>query len=151
MTDLWHPVIGLWLSAFTSASLLPGSSEIVLAYLWFQQHNPWLLWLVATSGNLAGSLLNYWLGTQFHRLSGYSWYPLQQVEELRAQRWMERFGPYTLLLSWLPVVGDPLTLMAGVFRLRLWSFVLLVALAKGGRYAAMLLFADALLLPWVQS
>ncbi len=150
MTELWHPLVGLWLSAFTSASLLPGSSELVLAYLWFQQQNVWLLWLVATTGNLAGSVLNYWLGTQVHRLSGYAWYPVQQVEQLRARAWIERFGPYTLLLSWLPVVGDPLTLMAGVFRLRFLTFVLLVSAAKGGRYAAMLLFADALLLPWIE-
>lgn len=146
--SLWA-FAGLWFSAFTSASLLPGTSEMVLAYLWYQQHSLIVLWCVATSGNVAGSMLNYWLGSQFRRFSNKAWYPSKPLEDDRAKRWMQAYGAYTLLLSWLPVVGDPLTLMAGVFRIPLARFIWLVLIAKGGRYAVVLMFADQLLLPWI--
>jgi membrane protein YqaA with SNARE-associated domain len=139
----------LGFSAFTSASLLPGTSEMVLALLWYQKLNIVLLWCVATAGNVAGSLLNYWLGLQCQRFSSQRWFPIKPAEFNRAQHWMTKFGTPILMFSWLPVVGDPLTLMAGVFRLPLWRFLLLMVLAKGGRYAALLYFADEFLTPWI--
>lgn len=141
--------IGLGLSALTSASLLPGTSEMVLAVLWYQKLNIVLLWCVATAGNVAGSCINYWLGVQCQRFSSHRWFPIKPTEFNRAQAWMSRFGAPLLLFSWLPVVGDPLTLMAGVFRLALWRFLVLMLIAKGGRYAALLLFADTFLTPWI--
>ncbi len=141
--------IGLGFSAFTSASLLPGTSEMVLAVLWYQKLNIVLLWCVATAGNVAGSCINYWLGVQCQRFSSQRWFPIKPAEFNRAQGWMSKFGTPVLLLSWLPVVGDPLTLMAGVFRLALWRFLVLMLIAKGGRYAALLLFADTFLTPWI--
>ena len=137
----------LWLSAFSSASLLPGSSEIVMGGLWYQGFPVLLLWLVATSGNVAGSLLNWWLGSHVLRFQDRRWFPATPAQIEKAQGWMTKFGPYALLLSWLPVVGDPLTLVAGVLRMRLGLFVLLVAVAKGARYAVLLLLADQLLKP----
>lgn len=141
--------IGLGFSAFTSASLLPGTSEMVLAVLWYQKLNIVLLWCVATAGNVAGSCINYWLGVQCQRFSSQRWFPIKPAEFNRAQAWMSKFGTPVLLLSWLPVVGDPLTLMAGVFRLAFWRFLVLMLIAKGGRYAALLLFADTFLTPWI--
>lgn len=141
--------IGLGFSAFTSASLLPGTSEMVLAVLWYQKLNIVLLWCVATAGNVAGSCINYWLGVQCQRFSSQRWFPIKPAEFNRAQGWMSKFGTPVLLLSWLPVVGDPLTLMAGVFRLAFWRFLVLMLIAKGGRYAALLLFADTFLTPWI--
>lgn len=139
----------LAVSALTSASLLPGSSELVLAALWYQKLNVPLLWCVATTGNVAGSCINYWLGLQCQRFSSRRWFPINSAEFERAQGWMNKYGAATLLFSWLPVVGDPLTLMAGVFKMPLWRFVLLVLVAKGARYGALLMFADEFLLPWV--
>lgn len=150
MNESLLELAGLWFSAFTSASLLPGTSEMVLAYLWYQQHSMIALWCVATSGNVAGSVLNYWLGSQFRRFSNRAWYPRTSLEHDKTKQWMQRYGAYTLLLSWLPVVGDPLTLMAGVFRISLSRFIGFVLIAKGGRYAVVLLFADQLLRPWIQ-
>lgn len=141
--------VSLAFSAFTSASLLPGTSEMVLALLWYQKLNIVLLWCVATVGNVAGSALNYWLGLQCQRFSSHRWFPIKPAEFNRAQQLMTKFGTPILMFSWLPVVGDPLTLMAGVFRLPLWRFLLLMVLAKGGRYAALLLFADEFLTPWI--
>jgi membrane protein YqaA with SNARE-associated domain len=137
----------LWLSALSSASLLPGSSEIVMGGLWYQGFSPFLLWLCATSGNVTGSLINWWLGGQVARFSGKRWFPATPEQMQRAELWMRKFGPFALLLSWVPVVGDPLTLVAGMLKMRLALFVLLVFLAKGARYAVLLLLADELLRP----
>ncbi len=138
---------GLFFSAFTSASLLPGSSEIVLGGLWYNGFAPLLLWLVATSGNAAGSSINWWLGTQVIRFSDRKWFPVSKPQLERAQGWMQKYGAWALCLSWLPVVGDPLTLAAGVLRMRFGLFLLIVFLAKGARYGVLLLLADQLLAP----
>jgi membrane protein YqaA with SNARE-associated domain len=137
----------LWLSALSSASLLPGSSEIVMGGLWYQGYPAILLWLCATSGNVVGSLINWWLGGQVARFSGKRWFPATPEQMQRAEVWMKKFGPFALLLSWLPVVGDPLTLVAGVLRMPIAMFIALVAIAKGARYAILLLLADQLLRP----
>jgi membrane protein YqaA with SNARE-associated domain len=65
------------------------------------------------------------------------WFPIKQRALERAEGWYRRFGRWTLLLSWTPVVGDPLTMIAGVLREPLWSFLLIVGIAKTGRYLAL--------------
>lgn len=132
-------------SAFTSASLLPGSSEIVLAALWYQGYDVWFLWLVATLSNGVGSVLNWWLGSQVTRFQHKRWFPASPEQLQRAQQWSYKFGPYAILFSWLPVVGDPLTVVAGILRYPLWQFIPLVLIAKGARYGVLLLAADTLL------
>ena len=96
------------------------------------------LFLVATLANTAGSVLNWWLGREVHRFAGRRWFPVSQEQMARAQGWHERYGRWALLLSWLPVVGDPLTVIAGVLRQPLGTFIPLVLLAKGARYAVLL-------------
>ena len=135
----------LALSAFTSASLLPGSSEVLLAALWYQGYDLWLLWLVATGANCAGSVFNWWLGSQVGRFQHKRWFPASPEQIQRAQQWSHRFGPYAILLSWLPIVGDPLTVVAGILRYPLVQFIVLVFIAKGARYGVLLLAADTLL------
>ncbi|WP_231916699.1 YqaA family protein [Rheinheimera sp. SA_1] len=146
MTDwfIW-PWLLLLVSAFTSATLLPGSSEVVMAGMWWHGFTPVLLWGVATFGNVLGSCVNWWLGSQALRFSDRSWFPVKAPQMARAQQWFGRFGTPALLLSSLPIVGDPLTIVAGVMRMRLPLFVLMVFVAKGGRYAVLLLAADQLL------
>lgn len=95
---------------------------------------PWLLVLVAGVGNVLGSVVNWWLGTRIERFRDRRWFPVSPARLERARGWYLRRGRWTLLLSWLPVVGDPLTLVAGVLRERLPVFLLLVAIAKFGRY-----------------
>lgn len=146
MTDwLFWPWLLLLISAFTSATLLPGSSEVVIAGMWWHGFTPLLLWCVATFGNVLGSCVNWWLGSQALRFSDRKWFPVKPTQMARAEHWFGRFGKPALLLSSLPVVGDPLTIVAGVMRMRLQLFVLLVFIAKGGRYAVLLLAADQLL------
>ena len=138
----WSAYLALALSAFTSASLLPGSSEIVLATLSYKAYPLFALWLVATLANTAGSVLNWWLGGQVHRFADRRWFPASKEQLEKAKQWNDKYGRWSLLMSWLPIVGDPLTVMAGVLKYSLRAFIPLVMLAKGARYAVVLLAAD---------
>lgn len=127
---------GLFLSAFGAATLLPLQSEAVLvALLLGGQYPVWSLLLVASLGNVLGSLANWMLGRGIERWHDRRWFPISAQTLEKAQARYRRFGSWSLLLSWAPVIGDPLTLIAGVMREPLWRFLLLVTLAKVGRYA----------------
>lgn len=127
--------LGLFLSALGAASLLPLQSEGVLVALLLGGAYPaWALVLVASLGNVLGSLLNWWLGRYIEHYHDKPWFPVSPQRLQQAQHWYARYGRWSLLLSWVPVIGDPLTLVAGVMRERLWIFLLIVSLAKTGRY-----------------
>lgn len=127
--------LGLFLSAFGAASLLPLQSEAVLVGLLLGSGQPVaMLVVVASVGNVLGSLLNAALGRGIERFHGQRWFPVSTQRLEQAKQTYRRYGRWSLLLSWVPVIGDPLTLMAGVMREPWWSFLLLVTLAKAGRY-----------------
>lgn len=133
-------LLSLFFVALGAASLLPMASEPVLVgMLLAADINPWLLVAVASLGNTLGSVINYVLGRLVERFRHRSWFPASEAALDRAQGWYHRWGRWSLLLSWAPVIGDPLTVVAGVMREPLWSFVLLVAIAKTGRYVALAL------------
>ncbi len=125
----------LFLSALLAATLIPAQSEAVLAGLILDGQGSFaLLIAVATLGNTLGSVINWWLGRYLEHFQHKPWFPVKPATLERAQQQFQRFGWGSLLLSWLPVVGDPLTLVAGVLRMPLLPFVLIVLVAKGGRY-----------------
>ncbi|QRY81954.1 DedA family protein [Pseudomonas sp. PDNC002] len=129
---------GLFLSAFIAATLLPLQSEAVLVGLLLGGQYPlWTLLLAASLGNVLGSLLNWLLGRGIERWRDRRWFPVSAQALEKAQRHYQRFGCWSLLLSWAPIIGDPLTLIAGVMREPLWRFLALVTLAKVGRYAVL--------------
>ncbi|KAF7787552.1 hypothetical protein PRUB_a4661 [Pseudoalteromonas rubra] len=131
--------LSLFFSALISATLLPASSELLLSGLVVKQQGElFLLWLSATVGNVLGSVINYYLGTIISRVEDKRWFPVSKQAMGKAQRQFEKYGVYSLVFAWLPVVGDPLTLVAGVFRTRFSLFLLLVAVGKGLRYAVVI-------------
>ncbi|EPC00034.1 membrane protein [Litchfieldella anticariensis FP35 = DSM 16096] len=140
-------MLSLFVVALASATLLPGGSEVWLARLWCLGEPAAVLWLVATTGNTVGSLINVWLGRYARRFQDRRWFPASAEGLARAERWYHRFGEWSLLLSWVPVIGDPLTVLAGIFRLPWWKAVLLIALAKGTRYAVVLWLTEVWLVP----
>jgi len=130
--------IGLFLSALVAATLLPMQSEAVLVALLLQgDHTVALLLAVATVGNVLGSVINWVLGRFALRFSHARWFPATDAQLARAQAWYNRYGRWSLLGAWLPVVGDPLTLVAGMMRTPLPLFVVLVTLSKGARYVVL--------------
>ncbi|MEE9100479.1 YqaA family protein [Pseudomonas nitroreducens] len=129
---------GLFLSAFGAATLLPLQSEAVLVGLLLGGQYPlWSLLLAASLGNVLGSLVNWLLGRGIERWHDKRWFPVSRQALEKAQVRYQRFGCWSLLLSWAPLIGDPLTLIAGMMREPLWRFLLLVTLAKVGRYAVL--------------
>jgi membrane protein YqaA with SNARE-associated domain len=129
---------GLFLAAFGAATLLPLQSEAVLVGLLLNgSYLPWLLLLVATLGNVLGSLVNWWLGQRLEHFKDRRWFPVSPRHLDTARRHYQRYGHWSLLLSWLPIIGDPLTLVAGVMGEPLKRFLLIVTLAKGARYAVL--------------
>lgn len=131
---------GLFAAAFLAATVLPAQSELVLGGLLAAGRiEPWLLVAVASLGNTLGSVLNWGLGRGIERLRGSRWLRVPERTYARAERWYRRFGTWSLLLAWAPVVGDALTVVAGALRVPLWLFLALVGAGKTARYAALAL------------
>jgi membrane protein YqaA with SNARE-associated domain len=132
--------LSLFLTALLSATLLPMGSEALLLYDFYEGH-PWIwLLIIASFGNTLGSLINYLIG---HKgviyLTQKRWIKPHQIE--RSHRYFDRYGAYALLLSWVPLIGDPITFIAGTLRYSFWKFILLVAIAKTSRYGVILYLA----------
>ena len=129
----------LFLSAFLAATVLPVSSEAVLAGMIVSgRGDPALLLAVATIGNTLGSVVNWVLGRGIDTLRNKIWFPVTAGRYEQACRTFRRFGKWTLLFAWLPVVGDAFTLAAGAARVNLGVFVALVAIGKAVRYAVII-------------
>lgn len=129
---------GLFLAAFGAATILPFQSEFVLSAMLAGKIAPvWLLFVTASVGNTLGSVVNYWLGLAIDRFEGRWWFPASVQQMARARAWYARWGVWSLLLSWAPF-ADPLTVVAGLLRTPFWLFLLLVAIAKSGRYAVVI-------------
>jgi len=127
--------VGLFVAAFGAATLLPMQSEAVLVgMLLSDQYVASTLLAVATFGNVLGSALNWVLGRSVERFRHKRWFPVSESKLEKAQQSYLRYGRGSLLLSWVPIIGDPLTVVAGVMREPFWSFLLIVTLAKGVRY-----------------
>ncbi len=124
----------LFLSALLSATLLPGGSELLLLYKLGQGATALPLVLSATAGNLIGSLITYAMGRAGNAVLHKRWLGIDEHKIARAEQWFARWGRPSLLLAWLPIVGDPLCLVAGILRASLFWFVVLVAIGKLGRY-----------------
>jgi membrane protein YqaA with SNARE-associated domain len=139
MQALAMPELGLstvFVVSFLSATLLPlGSEAVVFGLL---KLNPDLFWptmAVATAGNTLGGAVSWLMGYGAH--TAVDKVRHGQPTELRALRWLERFGPKACLLSWLPGVGDPLCAVAGWLKFPFWPCVLYMAIGKFARYVTM--------------
>jgi membrane protein YqaA with SNARE-associated domain len=132
------PKFGLstvFIISFVSATLLPLGSEP--AVIGLVKLDPWLFWpavFVATAGNTLGGALTYWMGYGAER--AYEKVALHKPEA-RALQWLRRFGAKGCLLSWLPIVGDPLCAVAGWLRLPFWPCLVYMAIGKFARYVTM--------------
>ena len=135
--------ITLFTVSFLAATLLPLGSEGLLLYDISQNDSLFLLWSVATVGNTLGSMLNYWLGLKgedYLERKGH----LSSEKMAKARSFFAKYGGWSLLLSWAPIIGDPLTFIAGVLRYDFKYFALIVFVAKGLRYAIISFFASNL-------
>lgn len=128
-------VLALFGVSFLAATLLPAQSELGLSGLIYLGDEPIVLLIAAASlGNTLGSVVNWGLGRGAAKFSEATWFPVSGDKLEKATAWYHRYGRWSLLLSWAPIIGDPLTLAAGILKEHFWSFLILVAIAKTGRY-----------------
>jgi membrane protein YqaA with SNARE-associated domain len=125
----------LFLSALISSTLFPGGSEALLLYKLNEGGDAVTLVLIATIGNVLGSLITYGMGRLGNEAVHKKWLRMDEAKVARAEVWFGKYGMPSLLLAWLPVVGDPLCLVAGLLRCGILPFLLLVTIGKAARYA----------------
>ncbi len=138
--------VGLFVSAFLAATIVPFSSEAVLATL--TATGGWdvaTLWLVASFANTLGAAVNWALGRWLVHFQGQKWFPFKERDLEKADKWFQRYGVWSLLLSWVPLIGDPITFAAGFLHVRFSIFIVLVAIAKSARYAVVIVLAQNLI------
>jgi membrane protein YqaA with SNARE-associated domain len=135
----------LAIAAFGAGTMLPLVSEgVLVGFLMQGEQPPWALWTVATIANSLGSAFNWGLGRYCLHWQGRRWFPFTRERLDSAAKLFARYGMPLLLLSWVPIAGDPITFAAGVLKVRFDLFMVLVVIGKGGRYAAILAGVDAL-------
>lgn len=129
-------------SAFLAATILPFYSEILLFALLREGGNSAILVAVATLGNTLGAVVNWIMGRYLLHFQDRKWFYFSKTQIEKSQRWFQRYGVWALLMAWLPIGGDALTLIAGIMRVRLGVFLVLVGLGKGLRYIFVVYLAD---------
>ena len=125
----------LFLAAFLAATVLPAQSEMGLAFLVNQAPEAVILLVaIASAGNILGALVNWYLGRFANHWRDRRWFPISASQLDKATIWYQRYGKYSLLASWVPIIGDPITLAAGLLRTPFVPFLILVSIAKTARY-----------------
>ena len=136
----------LFIISFLAATILPLSSEIVLTTMLitnlFEKN---ILLIVASSGNILGSVFNWYLGKKIIIFQDRKWFPVSPKQLNKSQKYFQKYGLWSLLLAWVPVIGDPLTLLAGVLKVRFSIFFILVSISKISRYVFILYLASFVL------
>ena len=127
--------LSLFAISFLAATILPFSSELTLAGLIAtSNYDNLLLLIVASFGNVLGSVVNWVLGFYSRNLTTKKWFPFKETQIERSSKWFRKFGKWSLLFAWVPVVGDPLTLVAGILKVKFIDFIIVVAIGKVSRY-----------------
>ena len=133
--DNIYELLSLFLISFLAATILPAQSEIALAGIKMAgQSDVVILVLVATLGNVLGALVNWFLGKYLIHFQHRKWFPIKEKTIQKTTKLYEKWGVWSLLLAWMPFIGDPLTLVAGIFKTNVWLFLVLVTIGKAGRY-----------------
>ena len=127
--------LSLFSISFLAATILPFSSELTLAGLIAtSNYDNLLLLIVASFGNVLGAVVNWVLGFYSRNLTTKKWFLFKNVQIESSSKWFSKFGKWSLLFAWVPIIGDPLTLVAGLLRVRFLDFIILVAIGKVSRY-----------------
>ena len=127
--------LSLFIISFLAATILPFSSELTLGGLVAtSSYDNLLLLIVASLGNVLGSVFNWILGFYSRNFSTKRWFPFKAEQIEKSSKWFNKFGRWSLLFAWVRIIGDPLTLAAGLLRIRFIEFLVLVAIGKVTRY-----------------
>ena len=125
----------LLLISFLAATILPLSSELVLTtMLLTDTFNKFLLLVIASFGNILGSSVNWYLGKKILIFKNKNWFPASEKQIVKCEIYFKKYGIWSLLFAWVPIIGDPLTIVAGMLRVKFYTFLLLVSISKISRY-----------------
>ena len=125
----------LLIISFLAATILPLSSELVLStMLLTDSFDKYLLLVVASFGNIFGSSVNWYLGKKILIFKDKKWFPVNEKQIAKSEMYFKKYGIWSLLLAWVPIIGDPLTVIAGILRVNFFTFLLLVSVSKTTRY-----------------
>ncbi len=136
--------VGLLIASFLAATILPLSSEVFVLLMPQLGFNKWLILLFATTGNFLGALSNYYVGKMGNRFFFSRFVSSDDAKLSKARQLYERWGAPILFFSWLPIIGDPLTVIPGILNSRLATFAFWVLLGRALRYMVVLWFASFL-------
>ncbi len=125
----------LFIISFLAATILPLSSELVLStMLLTDSFDKYLLLVVASFGNILGSSVNWYLGKKILIFKDKNWFPANERQIAKGEIYFKKYGIWSLLLAWVPIIGDPLTIVAGILRVKFFTFLLLISISKISRY-----------------
>ena len=125
----------LFIISFLAATILPLSSELVLStMLLTDSFDKYLLLFVASFGNILGSSVNWYLGKKILIFKDKKWFPANERQIAKGEIYFKKYGIWSLLLVWVPIIGDPLTIVAGILRVKFFTFLLLISISKISRY-----------------
>ena len=125
----------LFISSFLSSTILPGHSEITLTtFILLEKYSQFLLIFFASLGNILGSIINWFMGLYITRFVNSNWFPYQKKQLDKVSSWYLKYGKWSLFLCWVPIIGDPLTIVAGMFRVSFFIFITIVSISKILRY-----------------
>ena len=127
--------LSLFVVSFLAATILPFSSELTLAGLiTTSNYDNLLLLIVVSFGNVLGAVVNWVLGFYSRNLTTKKWFPFKDKQIENSSWWFNKFGKWSLLFAWVPIIGDPLTLVAGLLKTKFLEFLILVTIGKVSRY-----------------
>jgi len=133
----------LSLISFLAATILPFSSEVVLTTMYLSNSfETYFLLIFASIGNIMGSITNWYLGKKITLFQNRKWFPVSAEQLESSREYFQKYGLWSLLLAWVPIIGDPLTLLAGVLKVRFGIFFVLVSISKISRYVFILYLAS---------
>ncbi len=135
----------LMVNAFLAATIFPFFSEALLAILITEGKSAVGLLCVASLGNTLGAAVNWALGRYLLKFQTHRWFPFKANRLVLAERWFQKYGVWSLLFAWLPIIGDALTFIAGILRVNFWLFLVLTAIGKTLRYAVVIALTMGLL------
>ena len=125
----------LFIISFSAATILPLSSELVLStMLLTDSFDKYLLLVVASFGNILGSSVNWYLGKKILIFKDKKWFPANERQIAKGEIYFKKYGIWSLLLAWVPIIGDPLTIVAGLLRVKFFTFLILISISKISRY-----------------
>lgn len=131
---------GLFIGCLLSATIIPFASEALFIAVLYSGADPFYTLLLATMGNFAGSVITYFMGylANFNRLSG--WFGLTNEKVHKSKMYVDKYGYWASTLTWLPIIGDPITLALGFFRVNFRLILPLILIVKCARYYVLYLF-----------